>query len=326
MTKKKKEENKSNLNDKLTELEKNFGLKRATTNKKIESIRTGAYALDYVLDGGFKLAPGGHKCEFFGNESSGKTTFAKIVVAKYQKLEKTCVWIVSESFHEDWARKLGVDTDKLLLYYPESVEDAGEKIIQLIPKVDLIVVDSVASLIPEAESDRDINEPTRGGSAKAYSLICRKIYEVIPKYKTTLIFINQLRMKMGVIYGNPEDTPCGKGLKFMYDTRIEFRAGKPIEIGTNESKERIGMEIKLYGKKNKLGKPQRKAVLDFYFDSTIDNRKSLLFAGIKYSIIGFSGKTYTYGKKKAVGRDKFKKLLTDEDWKKIEEEVWTRLK
>ena len=104
------------------------------------------------------------------------------------------------------------------------------------------------------------------------------------------------------------------------------KAGKPIEIGTNEKKERIGMEIKLYGKKNKLGKPQRKVALDFYFDGTIDNKKSLLFAGIRLSIINFSGKTYTYGKKKAVGRDKFVKLLADEDWKNIEEEVWTRQK
>ncbi len=322
----KKKKSSEHLNDKLSELEKEFGLKRASTKIIEEVIHTGVYALDYILDNGIKITPGGHKIEFYGRESSGKTTFALLTIAKYQKLGKTSVWIVSESFHSDWAKQLGVDTNKLLLAYPETVEEAGEKLLQLIPKVDLIVIDSVASLIPEAELERAINEPTRGGSAKAYSLICRKIYQIIPEYKTTMIFINQIREKMGVIYGNPETTPGGKALKHIYDSRVEFRAGKPIDVGTKDKKERIGIEINLFGKKNKLGVPQRKAVVDFYFDGHIDNKKSLLFAGLKYSIIELSGKTYSYNDKKAVGKDKFIASLSDKDWEKIEKETWSRMK
>lgn len=317
---------KKDLDKKLTDLEKQFGLKKASEIEKTEFVRTGVYAFDYVMDGGIQIVEGGHKIELYGRESSGKTTFALKTVAKYQSLGKTCIWVVSESFHGDWAKNMGVDTEKLLLAYPQTLEDAGESILQLIPNVDLIVVDSVATLIPEAELEKDMHEQTRGLQAKINSQMCRKIFEKIARKKTTLIIINQLREKMGVLYGNPETTPGGRALRHMYDTRIEFRPGKPIEIGTKEKKERIGMEINLYAKKHKLGKPQRKAVVDFYFDGTFDNKKSLLYAGMKYSIIEFSGKTYTYGKKKVVGKDNFIEKLTDEDWKEIEEQVWKRLK
>jgi len=208
---------KKDLNDKLSQLEKNFGLKRASSQKNVEFIRTGIYSLDYVLDGGLQLVEGGHKIEFYGKESSGKTTFAQKVVAKYQKLDKVCVWVVSESFHKDWAKKLGVNTDKLLLSYPDSVEDATETILKIVPEVDLIVVDSVASLIPEVEIEKSMHEQTRGVQAKAYSQFCRKLYKKILNQKVSLIFINQLREKMGVLYGNPEITPCGRALKHMYD-------------------------------------------------------------------------------------------------------------
>jgi len=317
------------LDKKLKDLEKNFGLKRASTQKEVETIRTGIYALDYVIDG-IKLCEGGHKLEFYGNESSGKTTFALKVVKKFQELGKTCVWVVSESFHGDWAKKLGVDTSKLLLAYPESVEDATETILGILNQADLIVVDSVASLIPEAEAEKTMHEQTRGLQAKAYSQFCRKLYQIMTHKTTTMIFINQIRMKMNVIYGNPEDTPCGKALKFMYDTRIEFRAGKAIENKIKETEkkfERVGMELTLYGKKNKLGKAHRRAVLDFYFkDGTVNNKKNLVFAGIKYSIIDFAGKTYQFGKIKAVGKDNFIKKIEDKDWEAISEEVWKRLR
>jgi recombination protein RecA len=317
------------LDKKLKDLEKNFGLKKASSQKEVETIRTGIYALDYVLDG-IKLCEGGHKIEFFGNESSGKTTFALKVVKRFQELGKTCVWIVSESFHDEWAKQLGVDTDKLLLAYPESVEDATETILGILNQADLVVIDSVASLIPEAEAEKTMHEQTRGLQAKAYSQFCRKLYQIMAHETTTLICINQIREKMGVIYGNPETTPCGRALKFMYDTRIEFRAGSAIENKIKETEkkfERIGMEINLFGKKNKLGKAHRRSVLDFYFkDGTVDTKKNLIFAGIKYSIIDFAGKTYKYKKKKAVGKAKFIKVLTDEDYKNIEEEVWERLK
>lgn len=317
---------KSELDSKLTELERNFGLEKASSQKEVEIIRTGIYSFDYVTDG-IKLVEGCHKMELYGNPSSGKTTFALKIVKKYQELDKLCVWIVSESFHKNWAEKMGVDTDKLLLFYPQSVENAGDKILEIGSKVDLIVIDSVASLIPEAELKGTLSEKTRGAQAKAYSEFCRKFYKEMAHETTTMVFLNQIRIVMGKLYGNPEDTPCGKALKFLQDTRIEFKTGKPIDIGQGEKKQRIGTEIKLHGYKNKLGVAKRSAVVDFYFENgRIDNCKSLLFAGIKTGVIEFSGKTYEFKDKKAVGKDNFIELLTDSDWKLIEEEIWSRTK
>ena len=314
------------LDKKLTELEKNFGLQRTSKSKDVETIRTDVYALDYTLDG-IKLVEGGHKIELYGNPSSGKTTFALKIVAKYQKLGKICVWVISESFHEDWAKKMGVDIDRLLKYYPESVEDAGNKILEIAPKVDLIVVDSVASLIPEAELKGTLSDKTRGAQAKAYSEFCRGLYRKLAHETTTMVFINQIRIVMGKMFGNPEDTPCGKALKFMYDTRIEFRTGKPIDRGTKEDKERIGIELKLHGYKNKLGVAKRSAIVDFYFkDGYLDNKKSLLFAGLKYSVIDLEKKTYTYGKYKIAGKHNFLEELPDKEWEKIEKDIWKRIK
>jgi len=317
---------KDSLNDRLKELERSFGLTKASSQKTYETIRTKIYGLDFVIDG-IKIIEGGQKMEFYGKPSSGKTTFALKVVKRFQELDKAVVWIVSESFHKDWAEKMGVDTSKLLLYYPKCVEDAGDNILAMIGKVDLIVMDSVASLIPEAELKGSLSDKTRGAQAKSYSEFCRKLYTTIAHETTTLLFINQIRIVMGKLYGNPEDTPCGKALKFMYDTRIEFRAGKPIDKGVGDKKERMGVELHVQGYKNKLGTAKRTAIIDFYFkDGKIDNSKSLLFAGLKYGAIELSGHTYTFGKKKAVGKEKFIELLTKEDWDKIETKIWERIK
>jgi len=319
--------NNDNLNDKLKDLEKNFGLKRTTKSKEIETIKTGLFAFDYCLGQGIQLVEGGHKIELSGKESSGKTTFALRTVARFQELGKICVWVVSERFDDEWAIKNGIDISKLLKYYPNSVEDATEKILELVHDVDLIVIDSVASLVPEAELEKTMFEQTRGQGAKAYAQFTRKLYQKIAHETTAIMWINQIREKMGVMYGNPETTPCGRALKHMADTRIEFRPGKPIDKGVGDKKERIGIEINLKGVKNKMGTAQRRATIDFYFkDGKIDNYKNLLYAGIKYNVIEFSGKTYQFGKIKAVGKDNFIKMLTEENWKVIEKEVWLRLK
>jgi len=315
------------LDKKLSDLEKNFGLVRGSSNDKLyETIRVGIYALDYVI-GGIKVVEGGHKVEFYGNESSGKTTFLLKTVAKYQSLGKICVWIVSESFDENWAKQMGVDVDKLLRFFPDSVEHACDKILDLIPEVDLIAVDSVASLVPEAELKGTLSDKTRGAQAKAYSEFTRKLYKKIAHETTTLIFINQIREKMNVMWGNPEDTPCGRALKFMYDTRVIFKIGKPIDVGQGKDKVRIGTELKIHGYKNKRGVSKRTAYINFFFeDGEIENDISLLHAGIKYSVIEFTGQTYKFGDKKARGKDKFMKIMTDKDWNKVEELVWKRLK
>lgn len=315
-------EPKDDLDSRLSKLEREFGLQRGSTIKKCEYISTSLYALDYVLDKGVKITKGCHKIELFGRESSGKTTMSLVTVAEFQRQQKICLWIISERFDKEWATKMGVDVNKLLLYYPKHQEDACDKILNILPYVDLIVVDSVASLIPEDELKKTMSEKTRGSQPKVYSEFTRKLYNKIPKEQTVMLFINQLREKQGIMFGNPETTPGGRALRHMYDTRIEFRSGKFITKGVNDKKENIGKIITLTGKKNKLGAERKTAVINFYFDGEIDNYTSLLFAGIKYGVITLEGRTYSYNDKKVSGKDNFIQSLDDKDWKEIAKKLW----
>lgn len=318
---------KDNLKKLLHDLEKNYSVKRASEIKQEEVIKTGIFPLDYVLDGGIRFCNGGHKIEFFGAESTGKSTFALHIIKKYQKEGKICAYVDAEhSYDKEWAEIIGVDNDNLIVVSPDSLEQVGDLFVKLIPEVDLIVIDSIVGLIPEEEINRDTNEPTMGLQARVNALITRKIYKAIAHRKTTMIFINQLREKIGIMYGNPYTTGGGRALKHMYNTRIEFKSGKPMDVGSGDKKERIGVEINLKCVKNKKGKPYHTAVVDFYFNGQIDNKKSLFWAGLKYGVIELSGKTYTFGSKKAVGKDNFVKLLTDKDLEKIEREIWKRVK
>lgn len=315
----------TDLDAKLKTLEKQFGLKKASSQKDFETIYTGVYAFDYVVDG-IKVVQGGHKIEMYGAESSGKTSMCLKIVKRFQELGKIAVWVTSESFHKEWASVVGVDVNKLLLDYPDSVEAATEKVLQIVHDVDLVVIDSLASLVPEAEIEKTMHEQTRGVQAKAYSQFSRKLYREMAHETTVIIGINQLREKMNIQYGDPLTTPGGRALRHLFDTRLYFKLGKPIDVGTKENKERIGTEMVVFGKKNKLGRAARKATFDFYFkDGCIDNCKSLLFAGLKYSVIGLTGKTYTFKDKRAVGRQKFIDALNENDWIAIETEVWKRL-
>lgn len=311
------------LNKLLNSLEKKYKVQKGSDIIIEPKIKTGLYPLDYCLDGGISQYSGGHMIEFFGGESSGKTTFALKIVARYQKLGKVCAFINAESSYDPkWAKILGVSNDELLIITPNTLEEAGECLLELIPKVDLIVIDSIVALVPEAELDRDLSEKTMASQASVNSPMCRKINRIRNRYKTTVIFINQLREKVGIMYGNPEHTAGGRALKHLYDSRIQFRTGKPIDV----KKERIGMEINIFGKKNKKGKAYRRGIIDFYITGEIDNKKCLFFSAIKYKIIELAGKTYTYNKKKAVGKDNFMKLLTNEDYEKIESEIWKVMK
>lgn len=306
----------------LTRLEKDYCVKKASSIEKSEILHTELYALDYVLGGGIHLDRGGHRIEFFGAESTGKSTFVLHLIKKYQKESKICAYLDTEhSYDPVWAGIIGVDNDNLLIFTPDSLEQLGDLLVELIPEVDLIVVDSIVAMIPEAEIDRDTGEPTMGLQARVNALITRKSYKALIGQKTTMIFINQLREKIGK-YGNPYTTGGGRALKHFYHTRVYFKLGKPIDI----KKERIGYEINLYATKNKKAAPHKKAVIDFYFNGEVDNKKSLFFSGIKYGIINLTGKTYTYGEKKAVGQDKFRNILTDNDYKKIEAELWKHMK
>ena len=322
-----KTEKNANLNKLLRELEKNYNIKKASEVEPEQILRTGIYPLDYVLSGGIHICEGGHRIEFFGAESSGKTTFALHIIKKYQEEGKTCVFMDAEnSYDGEWAKIIGVNNDDLLIVKPKSLEEAGDLFVRLIPEVDLIVIDSIVSLIPEEEIDRETNQPTMGLQARVNALITRKIYGSIARRKTTMIFINQLREKIGVMYGNPYTTGGGRAIKHMYNTRIEFRAGKPIDVGSGDKKERIGIEINLKCIKNKKGKPYRNAVIDFYFTGNIDNKTSLFFSAVKYGIIKRSGAWFEYEKVRTQGKDKLIEELKDKDWKKIEGEIWKRIK
>ncbi len=141
-----------------------------------------------------------------------------------------------------------------------------------------------------------------------------------------MIFINQLREKIGVMYGNPYTTPGGRALKHFYNTRIQFKTGTPIEIGSGAKKDRIGWEISMQTIKNKKGTPYRKAVVDFYFTGQVGHKKSLLFSAVKYGIIKRAGAYYSYGKVKEQGQEKFCDKLTDKQWEEIKKEIWQRIK
>ena len=321
----------SNLDAQLKQLENDFGMKKAKEIIINPKIRTGLYAVDYCLAGGIAQCEGGYKIGLYGKESSGKSTLALKMVARFQTLNKKCVWINAENnFDSQWAEINGIDTNKLLIAKPETLEKAGDLLISLIPKVDLIVVDSVVSLIPQSELEGSLEDKHYAGQAQIFAPLCRKINEAYKDYQTVIVFINQVREKVGIVFGNPETTPCGKALKHIYDAILEVRMGQAIEesVGddTDEKKKKdkikIGNEVILVNKKNKKGVPFRTAIVDFYYTGNYDNRKSLLYAGIKHGLIKLEGKTYQYKDLKAVGKDSFIEKLDDKILKEIEDEIW----
>jgi len=305
-------------------LKKGYNVKFASEIIDESKIKTGIFTLDYVLSGGIVQCEGGHRIEFWGNESSGKTSFSLHIIKKFQSLGKNCVFIDAEdSYDKTWASLLGVDNEKLTVIKPTSLEQFGDMATLLVPQEDLIVIDSIVSLIPESEMERDTNSPTMALSARINALITRKIYNVLANRTTTMIFINQLREKLSP-YGNPYVSGGGHALKHFYNTRIEFKTGKPIDTGTGDNKERLGYEINLKCIKNKKGKPFRTGVIELYFDGSLDNNKSIFFAGLKNGIIEKSGNSYVFGETKIVGKDNFIEQFTD--WDKLEEEIWKVIK
>lgn len=315
----------NDFNRLMKEYEGKYNAKPASNIVILPKIRTGIYALDYILDGGIAQCEGGHKIEFYGRESSGKTTLALKVVARYQELGKTCVYINAEnSYDPTWAEINGVNNEKLLVVKPDTLEQAGDMLIDLIPKVDLIVIDSIVALIPAEEVEGSLEDKHMASQAKVNAPLCRRINSVYKDFKTTIIFINQIREKVGVMYGNPETTSGGKALKHLYDSRVEIKSGEPIQITVpgSDKKERIGNEINIINRKNKKGVPFRQAVVDFYATGAFDNRKSLVYAGMKFMVIKFAGKTYEYKDIKAVGKEAFLEKLDDKILKEIEGEIW----
>ena len=276
---------------------------------KIEGIGTGALSLDIAL-GGVGL-PRGRVTELFGPESSGKTTLALHVIASAQKAGGVAAFIDAEhALDTTWAKKLGVDVSSLLVSQPDTGEQALDIAEMLIASksVDVIVVDSVAALTPKAELEGDIGDTHVGLQARLMSQAMRKLTGVISRSKTALVFINQIRMKIGVMFGNPETTPGGKALKFYCSVRVDLRRLSTLTDNTGA----IGSRVRARVVKNKIAPPFRETEFDIMFDSGISYEGDLLDLALAAGIIERSGAWLNYGSiRLGQGRENAKKYLID---------------
>ncbi|GHT82854.1 protein RecA [Spirochaetia bacterium] len=299
------------------QIEKQFGsgslmkLGDHSTAAGIEVVPSGALLLDEALGiGGF---PRGRIIEIYGPESSGKTTLALHVVAEAQKMGGIAAFVDAEhALDPVYAKNLGVNTDELWISQPESGEQALEITESLVRSgaVDVIVVDSVAALTPQAEIDGDMGDAQMGLQARLMSQAMRKLTAIIGKSRTILIFINQIRMKIGVMFGNPETTTGGNALKFYASVRLDVRKFETIE-GAGDG-DALGNRVRVKVVKNKVAPPFRKAELEIIFGKGISATASLLDAAVKYGIIEKKGAWFSSGEDKiAQGRENAKKYLDE---------------
>ena len=275
----------------------------------IETIPSGSILLDEALGiGGY---PRGRIIEIFGPESSGKTTLALHAVAEAQKLGGIAAFVDAEhALDPVYAKNLGVNIDNLWVSQPDSGEQALEIAESLVRSgaVDVIVVDSVAALTPQAEIDGDMGDAQMGLQARLMSQAMRKLTAIIGKSRTIIIFINQIRMKIGVMFGNPETTTGGNALKFYSSLRLEVRKTETIEAGKDT--DAIGNRVKVKVVKNKVAPPFRRAELEILFGKGISAAGSLLDAAVKHALIDKKGAWYSYGEEKVgQGRDSARDYL-----------------
>ncbi len=298
----------------MDKIDKDFGkgaIMRLGDDKveDVQVISTGSVSLNMALGvGGY---PRGRVIEIYGPESSGKTTLAIHAMAEVQKQGGIAAIIDAEhAFDRFYAEKLGVDTNNLLIAQPDSGEQALEIADKLISSaaVDLIVVDSVAALTPKAEIDGDMGDNKVGLQARLMSQALRKLTATINKTQTTCIFINQLREKIGVMFGNPETTTGGNALKFYASVRLDIRRVSQIKDG----EEIIGSQVRVKVVKNKVAPPFKKAEFDLMFNEGISRSGEIVDLGVAKGILQKSGSWFSYnGQKLAQGRDAVKKLLQE---------------
>lgn len=319
-------EKKKALEMALGQIEKQFGKGAVmklgeSTHMNIETIPTGALGLDIAL--GVGGVPRGRIVEIFGPESSGKTTVALHIVAEAQKAGGEAAFIDAEhALDPVYAKKLGVDIDNLIVSQPDTGEQALEIAEALVRSgaIDVIVIDSVAALVPKAEIDGEMGDAHVGLQARLMSQALRKLAGVISKSKTTTIFINQLREKVGIMFGNPETTPGGRALKFYSTVRLDVRKIETLKQGN----EMIGSRTKVKVVKNKVAPPFKEAEFDIIYGQGISREGSILDVGVNLDIVNKSGAWFSYnGQRIGQGRENVKQFLREnpEMCKEIEKKI-----
>jgi len=314
----------------LEQIERNFGKGAimplgAEQSLDVAVISTGSLALDLALGAGG--LPKGRVVEIYGPEASGKTTLALHVIAEAQKAGGLAAFIDAEhAFDSEYAKRIGIKLDDLLVSQPDTGEQALEIAETLVRSnaLDIIVIDSVAALVPRAEIEGEMGESQIGLQARLMSQALRKLAGAISKSETLVVFINQIRMKVGVLFGNPETTPGGLALKFYSSVRLEIRRLAQIKKGD----EILGNRVRVKVVKNKVAPPFKTAEFDIKYGHGIDHISELLDMGEKMNIISRKGNTYFLGKQKLdLGRERVLKLLAEQKGiaEKIEKQIKAEL-
>jgi recombination protein RecA len=304
-----------NLTSTMGQIEKQFGkgsilrLGSKDAVVPVAAISSGSISVDYALGvGGF---PRGRICEIFGPESSGKTTIALQVIAEAQKVGGMAAFIdVEHALDPAYAKQLGVDTDNLLVSQPDFAEQALEITSALISSgsIDVLVVDSVAALVPKAELDGEMGDSHMGMQARLMSQAMRKLTGIVSKSNTCLIFINQIREKIGVMFGNPETTTGGRALKFYSSIRVDIRRIAAIKDGDSVTGNRTKVKVV----KNKVASPFREAEFDIIYGEGISREGDLLDLGVVNNIVEKSGSWFSYkGERIGQGRENVRQFLKD---------------
>jgi recombination protein RecA len=293
--------------------------------QQVDVISSGSISLDAAL--GIGGIPRGRVTEVFGPESSGKTTLCLHIIAEAQRGGGICAFVDAEhAMDVGYAKKLGVDTNNLLLSQPEFGEQALEIVETLVRSgaLDVIVIDSVAALTPRAEIEGEMGDPSMGVQARLMSQALRKLTSAISKSKTSVIFTNQLRMKIGVMFGNPETTTGGNALKFYASVRLDVRRIEAIKDGTNI----VGNRTRVKVVKNKVAPPFREAQFDILYNEGISKIGDLIDTAVEHNVIVKSGSWFSYKDERiGQGRDAVKKYLQEHEkvTKEIETEMRKRL-